>query len=107
LFTSTALKAQFCCGGKNPEAPERSKRLTGFGDVRERLREGWNPAAEHALEGVLTPKDAGVRFESYLVPAHALDNPYPLVRWTDQWGTRWEHRRGEVRPVRDAEPWMP
>ena len=58
----------------------------GFGDVRERLREGWNPSAEDALDGVLTPRDVGVRFESYLFPAQALENPYPLVRWTDQWG---------------------
>jgi hypothetical protein len=34
-----------------------------------------------------------------------LKNPYPVVRWADRWGTRWEHRRGEVRQVRDDEPW--
>jgi hypothetical protein len=29
------------------------------------------------------------------------------VRLTDRWGTRWEHRLGEVRQVRDGEEWAP
>jgi len=106
-FTITRVEAQFCYDGVKLGFPQRSKRLTGFGQVRERLREGWSPSAEHALDGVLTPRDAGVRFESYQIPAGELGNPYPLVRWTDRWGTRWEHRRGEVRQVRDDEAWTP
>jgi hypothetical protein len=106
-FTITGLEAQFCYDGVKLGFPERSKRLTGFGNVRERLREGWNPSAEHALDGVLTPRDAGVRFESYMVPARELGSPYPLVRWIDRWGTKWEHRRGEVRRLRYDEPWSP
>lgn len=34
-----------------------------------------------------------------------LKSPYPLVRWTDRWGQRWEHRLGEVRRIPDDEPW--
>lgn len=37
----------------------------------------------------------------------SLAAPYPVVRWTDQWGTRWEHKRGVVRRVSDTEPWEP
>jgi hypothetical protein len=106
-FTITRVEAQFCYDGVKLGFPQRSKRLTGFGHVSERLREGWSPSAEHALDGVLTPRDAGVRFESYQVPAGELGNPYPLVRWTDRWGTRWEHRHGKVRHVREDEPWVP
>ena len=106
-FTITKVEAQFCYDGVKLGFPQRSKRLTGFGQVRERLRKGWSPSAEHALDGVLTPRDAGVRFESYQVPAGELGNPYPLVRWTDRWGTRWEHRRGEVREVPDDQEWAP
>jgi hypothetical protein len=79
-FTITGLEAQSCYDGVKLGFPEGSKRLTGFGDVRELLRRDWNPSAEHALDGVLTPRDAGVRFESYLVPERELGNPIP---WCD------------------------
>lgn len=56
---------------------------------------------------MLAPWDGGIRFESDYVAEKFLKNPYPLGRWTDRCGTRWEHRRGEVRQVRDDEPWSP
>jgi hypothetical protein len=59
------------------------------------------------MSGVLTPWDGGIRFESDDVAAGLLTGPYPLVRWTDRCDTRWEYRRGEVRQVRDDEPWSP
>jgi len=55
----------------------------------------------------LTPWDGGIRFESDDVAAGLMTGPYPLMRWTDRWDTRWEYRRGEVRQVRDDEPWSP
>ena len=57
------------------------------------------------MYGVLSPWDRGVVFESDLVHERFQENPYPLVRWTDRWGPRWERKRGEVRRVRDDEPW--
>ena len=36
-----------------------------------------------------------------------FEESYPLVRWTDRWGTRWEHRLGEVRQIRDGQDWAP
>ncbi len=57
--------------------------------------------------GILAPWDLGIRFESDEVHVQNLKGHYALVRWTDRWGTRWEHRRGEVRQVRDDEPWSP
>ena len=31
----------------------------------------------------------------------------PIIRWTDRWGTRWEHKLGQVRPIAAEEPWEP
>jgi hypothetical protein len=28
-----------------------------------------------------------------------IHGAYPIVRWTDRWGTRWEHELGEVRQI--------
>jgi hypothetical protein len=98
-FTITDVEARFCYDGQDLASPARSKRLTGFGRVSGRVQGGFSASAEHALDRVLTPRDAGVRFESYPVPADRLANPYPVVRWTDRWGTRWEHRQGQVDPI--------
>ena len=60
------------------------------------------PVPEYPLRlpGAVQP---GIRFESDKVHVKFLSNPYPLVRWTDRRGMRWEHHRGEVRQVRDGE----
>lgn len=54
---------------------------------------------------VLTPGVA-VQIESDAVPTAQVAGPFPIVRWTDAWGQRWEHRRGEVRQVGVDEPWV-
>lgn len=54
---------------------------------------------------ILVPGD-GVEIASGAVPGSQLAGPYPIVRWTDMQGQRWEHRRGEVRRVADDEPWL-
>lgn len=106
-FTITGIEARLSYDGMSLVPLDRYQRLSGFGNVRPKVREGWDPSSERAMYGVLAPWDAGIRFESSDVAAKSLKSPYPLVRWTDRWGTRWEHKRGEVRPVRDDEPWSP
>jgi len=104
-YTITGIEAVFSYDGQRLENPTGYRRLSGFGNVRERLRHGWSPSSERAMHGVLAPWDAGIRFESDEVNVQILKSPYPLVRWTDRWGAQWEHRRGEVRRIRDDEPW--
>ena len=106
-FTITRIEAQFSYDGMSLVSHHGYKRVPGFASVPEGLRGGWDPAEERAMYGVLTPWDRGIRFESDNVHVRFLKSPYPLVRWTDQWGTRWEHRRGQVRQVRDDEEWAP
>ena len=57
--------------------------------------------------GVLRPWTPDLRFESGEAAGQFLKSPYPLVRWTDRWGARWEHRLGEVRQIRDDQDWAP
>jgi hypothetical protein len=106
-FTITRIEAQFSYDGKSLVSHAGYRRLSGFGEVRERLRKDWSPSSERAMYGILTPLDAGIRFESDEVHVQNLKSPYPLVRWTDRWGTRWEHRLGEVRQVADGQEWAP
>lgn len=104
-YTITRVEAQFSYDGRSLVPHGGYKRVTGFMDLPSGLRGAWHVSEERAMRGVLTPWDAGIRFESDKVHVKFLSGPYPLVRWTDRRGTRWEHRRGEVRQVRDNEEW--
>jgi hypothetical protein len=78
-------------------------RVTGATQLPDQLSDGM----VGLLEGLthvdrLTPWDVGLRFYSDPMP---LALWYPIVRWTDRWGTRWEHRRGEMRMIEPEEPW--
>jgi len=48
-----------------------------------------------------------MRSESDPVPAQDFAGPYPVVRWTDRWRTRWEHKRGEIKQVTADASWLP
>ena len=98
-YTITRLEAQYCLNNNILTSPRRFDRFSGFVNVPANLRQGDQPSAEHALRGVLTPFDEGIRFETDLIPEEGLVNPYWLVRWTDHWGTRWEHKLGAVRQI--------
>jgi hypothetical protein len=105
-FTITRVEAVFCSG--NSIVPHRGfKRLNSFANLPESLKVGYKAAAEINLNDVLTPFDLGMRFESHEMTTDQALTPYPIVRWTDQWGTRWEHKLGVVRQVPDGAPWEP
>lgn len=107
-FTITRVEAQFCIG-TSLVTHRKVTRLAGFGALPHGLRAGWRASDEDEIvtTDVLTPWNEGVRFESDDIRVQNLRGAYPIVRWTDRWGTRWEHKRGVVRQIRDDEPWAP
>ena len=58
------------------------------------------------MQGILTPWDMGMRFESGEVKVQRLRVTMRLCAG-GQWGQRREHRRGDVRKIRGDEPWKP
>jgi hypothetical protein len=56
---------------------------------------------------MLPPGVAGIRFIGAAMASHDLHGLNPIVRWTDRWGTCWEHRKGEVRQIKECEEWKP
>lgn len=105
-FTITRVEAQFCLGSSIIQH-DGYQRVTGFEQVPEVLRSGYYASREQAVRGVLTPFDVGIRFETDEIHLRYLSGPFPIVRWTDRWGTRWEHKRGVVRQIGDDAPWEP
>ena len=55
----------------------------------------------------LTPWDHALRFDSDFVDGSLSFTAHPVVRWTDRWGTRWEHRDGDVRKIEQDAAWNP
>jgi hypothetical protein len=85
-----------------------SERVPGTKDLDPRLRNGMSGLLEGLMYGDrITPWDVGLCFWSDPVPPAQVSGAYPVVRWTDRWGSRWEHRQGEVRQSRDGEEWVP
>jgi len=105
-FTITRVEVQFYTGN-SMSSPHNHARLSGFDQVPAALRGEFRLSAERAMSGVLTPFDAGMRFSTDVMHERFLVSPYPVVRWTDRWGTRWEHKKGVVRQVTDDAPWEP
>ncbi len=85
-----------------------SERVPCTTDLDERLRDGMSGLLEGMLHSDrLSPWDIGLRFWSDPVSSAQFPGAYPVVRWTDRWGTRWEHRQGDVRQIKDGEEWTP
>jgi hypothetical protein len=58
-----------------------------------------------AYSGVLQPT-----WQAYLVgdvPSKDVPSIFPIARWTDRWGTRWEYRQGGARKIEEGEDWTP
>lgn len=107
-FTVTNVHARFVFAERSGVVtPERSVYVPGTDGLPDSLTQGWAESEAYVMEGILTPRGTAIRFESPVVPEHALENPYPLVRWRDQWGTCWEYRLGGVRPIGDDDEWRP
>jgi hypothetical protein len=48
-----------------------------------------------------------MRFEANGIHKKHISGPYAVIRWTDRWGQRWEHKKGEVHKVTEGEQWRP
>jgi len=107
-FTITDVQARFVFAERSGVVtPQRSVYMPGTDGLPSRLTRGWAESEAYVMEGILTPRGTAIRFESPAVPEHALENPYPLVRWRDQWGTCWQYRLGRVQPIGDDDEWRP
>jgi hypothetical protein len=104
-YTITDIGARLRLANSTVREFRGSERVTGTPGLDTRLTDGMTGLLEALSHGDrLAPWDVGLRFYSDPSP---IESWYPIVRWTDRWGTRWEHRRGQVRPINEREPWKP
>ena len=103
-FTIIRLEAKFLRDG-SLSAPHAELQVPGLETVPLALRQGWRLSLWQSPPGVLAPWDEGIRYDSDNFDAGRVNFARAIVRWTDRWGTRWEHDRGVVRQVTDDTPW--
>jgi hypothetical protein len=94
--------------GASLVSQHRMDLLTGYANLDQKLREDLSgPQEYYVYVSRLAPWDTGIRVESDPMAVKFTRGAYPVVRWTDQWGTRWEHRLGQVRQIDDSAQWAP
>jgi hypothetical protein len=114
-YAITGIDARFIDGGKIYRLVS-TQHLSAFlrlpAKLRGKLPAGLQWASDEVVPWpenldvvTLAPQDPGLRLFGPALRTTELLLAYPLVRWTDRWGTRWEYRRGEVRQVRGDEEW--
>jgi hypothetical protein len=104
-YTITGVDAQLRLADHSLVQFAGSERVTGAQELPDLLSDGMEGLLESLIHSDrLAPWDVGLRFYSDPMP---LASWYPIVRWTDRWGTRWEHRRGEVRQISESAQWAP
>ena len=103
--TITRVEARFSPDGMNVITHRRQIRLPGHTNLPDQLKlePPFEKAAEVATHGHwLTPWDTGMSIETDDIGVQRLRDPRVIVRWTDRWGTRWEHRRGVVQKITEG-----
>jgi hypothetical protein len=106
-YTITRVAARFSPEGTSLISYESAQRITEDSGV---YPLGYDDRAAgftmSGYEGILT-RGTGLSFRSDPIDTDKLAGPYPVVRWTDRWGQRWEHRKGRVERIEEDEPWSP
>jgi hypothetical protein len=104
--TITRVEAQFSPDGTRMITPVSQNRLSALSSLPKAvLAHGQGLETADTAARTVAPWDAGIVITTDVIPGRLTD-PSAVVRWTDRWGIRWEYKRGDVRHVKDEEPWV-
>jgi hypothetical protein len=104
-YAITDVYAQFREGTGGLTAYGRTEHFSSWWNFASTIMEGVTGPERNLSPTTLTPADAGLRFSEDARTVRNLAGSYPVVRWRDRWGTRWESRQGVVRQVAEGEDW--
>jgi hypothetical protein len=105
-YVITDVEAQFLVSG-NLQAPKAQHLLPGDSPFPRPGGYTWRSVGSSLMSTTLPPWTAGILIESSDIDPRWLTGAYAMVRWTDRWGSRWEHKRGEIRMISNDDPWRP
>lgn len=104
-YAITDVHAQFRAGAGDLTAYGRTEHFSSWCNLAGGITEGVTGPERNLSPTTLTPADAGLRFSEDARALRYLAGSYPIVRWRDRWGTRWENKQGVVRQVAEGEDW--
>jgi hypothetical protein len=106
--TITRIVVRFSPDGESVAPARQRERLHAELNLpaEARVAQRFGPSAERGpFADRLTPWDMGITAETDLIKVRRLTEPRVTVRWTDGWGTRWQHKRGDVKKVDESAKW--
>lgn len=104
-YAITDVYAQFHAGTGGLMAYGRTEHFSSWWGLAGEIKSGVSGPERNLSPTTLTPADAGLRFSEDARTVRDLAGSYPVIRWRDRWGTRWESRQGVVRQVAEGEAW--
>jgi hypothetical protein len=106
-YTITQIEARICLGGKSITGYSKTEPFSSWWNLPKPIASDLSGQERDIFLNTLTPADLGMRYIHDAVAEQFLHGSYPIVRWRDRWGARWEHKRGVVRQVTEGENWEP
>jgi hypothetical protein len=95
-FTVTEVEARLFRVDNSQTAPAKTERIAEMPPTGDQTQWIDGPLKDLGNR-TLAPWSGGLRFIGSATVDHRLAGAYPMVRWTDRWGQRWEHSKGRVR----------
>jgi hypothetical protein len=100
----TKVEAQFVIQD-NCQAPKEYHLLPGDSPFPRPGGYSWRSVGDSIVNTTLPPWTAGLLIEANDIDPERATGAYVIVRWTDRWGKRWQHNRGEVKQIGENDPW--
>lgn len=103
-YTITQVDARFSPDGRSIVGRSQSEASWDISRLPPNLANSLDGPIGQAYLGVLTP-GTGMRFIGDTLLVSVLRSTFPIVRWTDRSGIRWEHKQGQVRQIGENDDW--
>jgi hypothetical protein len=105
-YTITRVQARFSPDGQSIADREQTQSFTDFSRLPHQLGHDLTGGIGEVYLGVIMP-GAAMRFIGGAMLAQYMRTTYSIVRWTDRWSQRWEHKQGDVYQITEDTQWKP
>lgn len=104
-YTITRVDARFSLDGKSTVGGTVTSPFWNLSNVPPELARDLIGPIGHAYVGVLAP-GRGTRILGDRLSLDQLLSALAIVRWVDHWGSLWEHRQDQRKPIKEGTPWI-
>jgi hypothetical protein len=106
-YTITQVEARLSPDGRSITSYDKTEHFSSYFQLPEPLLDGLEGPERDVRLSIITPSDLGLRFTHDAMAIRNIQGSYPIVRWRDHQGQKWEHKLGVVRKINENEQWSP